>query len=98
MSILSVALPAASALPVFQAAATNAVRATRSFLRLAMLIFSGLVSRTGWLFNGGAYTMEERMAHRNLRSATVLNNMARDLDSYYPTLAAELRLMAGNEK
>ncbi len=98
MSILSVALPAASALPVLQATAANAARATRSLLRSAMLIFSGLVSRTGWLFNGGAYTTEERMARRNLRSATVLNSMARDLDSYYPTLAAELRLMAGSEK
>lgn len=105
MSIAALSFPTAVALPFsrpFFATLGIAVAALRP------LVGFGIVAALLWLFKplvrGTAraaallfkprHSLQERNQRRTLRGITALNNMARELDTQQPSLAAELRLLA----
>ena len=102
MSILAIAFPAESALPVLQAFAGNALSLVRPMLGLGILaallvVFKPLligVMRAALLVVKPRQSVEERSSRRILKSVLMMNRMARDVEQTHPSLAAELRAIA----
>lgn len=101
MSLLSFALPIA-ALPAAEAFAGTAVSVARPLLGLGMLaalmvmfkpLLVGLL-RAALLVISPRRSIEERNARRLLKSALMLNRMAREMEDTQPNQAAELRWLA----
>jgi hypothetical protein len=97
MSFLSLAFPIAG-LPTAEAFA-SAVRPLLGLGAVAALVFTfkpllvGLM-RAALLVINPRKSIEERNAGRLLKSAVMLNRMARNLENSEPSLAAELRSVA----
>ena len=101
MSILAIAFPAEAAVPVAQAF-VNAARPLigLGILATLLLLFKPLIVgmlRAALLVVSPRKSLQERKAHNNMQGALMLNRMARELDSSQPSLAAELRLLAGRD-
>jgi hypothetical protein len=95
MSALSLAFP-------LEAIAANAITVARPLLGLGvmaalMVVFKPLLVgmlRAALLVIKPRQTLEERSILAQLRSVTMVNRMARDLESTHPSLASELRSIA----
>jgi hypothetical protein len=105
MSILAIAFPAQSAIPVAQIITSTLVTAARPLLGLGIcitlfLIFKplllGLV-RASFLALKPRQSLEQRSIRSHLRSMLVLNRMARDLEMSQPNMASELRAVASRD-
>ncbi len=102
MSFLTVAFPAASALPVAQVAISTIVGAARPLLGLgivvtALVVFKPLLAgmlRAALLLLQPKLTREQKSARRNLRNILAIRRVANDLDCSSPNMAAELRALA----
>ncbi|TFW05457.1 hypothetical protein E4K72_11300 [Oxalobacteraceae bacterium OM1] len=102
MSMLSMIFPLQAALPAAQAAAGAAVTIARPALGLSalaavLLVFKPLLTgllRAALLAVKPRQSLEERSMRTRMQSVLALNQMARDLDTTQPGLAAELRSLA----
>jgi hypothetical protein len=102
MSIFALAFPVQSAIPVAQAVAGFIANIARPLLGVSLvvtllMIFKPLVIgilRAALLVLQPRLSRAERTSRRILRSVTMLNRMANELDSTQPSLAAEMRLLA----
>lgn len=102
MSILTVAIPAESALPALQVLVANALNVIRPLLGVGVLaavlvafkpLLIGLL-RAALLVVKPRRSLEEREERRKLKSIMQINRMAREVESLHPSLAAELRSIA----
>ncbi|HJV81199.1 hypothetical protein [Noviherbaspirillum sp.] len=102
MSILTIAIPAESALPALQVLVANALNVIRPLLGVGVLaavlvafkpLLIGLL-RAALLVVKPRRSLEEREERRQLKSIMQINRMARDVESLHPSLAAELRSIA----
>jgi hypothetical protein len=101
MTFLNIAFPATSALPVAEVAISALVAAARpliglSILTTMLLVFKPLITGMLRALKLAVFpnkTREEKSAMRNLRMLAV-RNIANELDSTSPNMAAELRALA----
>lgn len=102
MSILTIAIPAESALPALQVLVANALNVIRPLLGVGVLaavlvafkpLLIGLL-RAALLVVKPRRSLEEREERRQLKSIMQINRMAREVESLHPSLAAELRSIA----
>lgn len=102
MTFLNLAFPLQSAVPVAEMAVSSVVGAARPLLGMGILatmlvVFKPLITgllRAALLLISPRLTKDEKVASRNLRNLLAINNVARDLDSTSPSMAAELRALA----
>ncbi|GGC95248.1 hypothetical protein [Undibacterium terreum] len=102
MTFLNLAFPLQSAVPVAEMAVSSVVGAARPLLGMGILatmlvVFKPLITgllRASLLLISPRLTKDEKVASRNLRNLLAINNVARDLDSTSPSMAAELRALA----
>lgn len=103
MSMLSMIFPVQAALPAAQAVAGSALSVARPVLGIGafaalLLTFKPLLAgvfKAAVLAVKPRQTLEERSLRTRMQSIMALNRMARDLDGSQPSLAAELRNIAG---
>ena len=103
MSFLNIAFPATSAMPVAQVALSSIIAAARPLLGLGILttmliVFKPIIIgflRAALLLLQPKLTREEKTAKRNLRNILTIRRIANDLDNSSPSMAAELRALAG---
>ena len=103
MSFLNIAFPATSAMPVAQVALSSIIAAARPLLGLGILttmliVFKPIIIgflRAALLLLQPKLTREEKTAKRNLRNILTIRRIANDLDDSSPSMAAELRALAG---
>ena len=101
-TFLNIAFPATSALPVAEVAISALVAAARpliglSILTTMLLVFKPLITGMLRALKLAVFpnkTREEKSAMRNLRSMLAVRNIANELDSTSPNMAAELRALA----
>ncbi|WP_136419232.1 MULTISPECIES: hypothetical protein [Oxalobacteraceae] len=102
MSILTIAIPAESALPALQVLVANALNVIRPLLGVGVLaavlvafkpLLIGLL-RAALLVVKPRRSLAEREERRQLKSIMQINRMAREVESLHPSLAAELRSIA----
>ena len=102
MNFLNIAFPATSALPVAEAVISTLIASFRPLLGLGVLttmlvVFKPLLAGMLRALKLAVFpnkTREEKSALRNLRSMLAVRNIANDLDSTSPNMAAELRALA----
>jgi len=105
MSLLSLAFPVQAVLPAAETLAGTAVGAARPLLGVGavaavLVMFKPLLKgllRAALLFVKPRRSLEERALRDRMKSVLMLNNMARDLESREPGLAAELRAIAARD-
>lgn len=102
MNFLNIAFPASSALPVAEIAISAIVAAARPLLGLGVLatmlvafkpLLLGMV-RAALLLVHPSKTREQKSALRNLSNLRAIHQVANNLDSSSPAMAAELRALA----
>jgi hypothetical protein len=105
MSILAIAFPAQSAIPVAQFVTNSLIASARPLLGLGaaislFLIFKplllGLLRASVMAFKP-RQSLEQRSIRSHLRSMLLLNRMARDLEISQPNMASELRAVASRD-
>lgn len=105
MSVLAIAFPAQSAIPVAQAITSSVIAAARPLLGLGAVftlflifkpLFTGLF-RASFLALKPRQSLEQRSIRSHLRSMLILNRMARDLEISQPNMASELRAVASRD-
>lgn len=102
MSFLTLAFPIQAAIPAAESLAGTAVTVARpllgfSALAAVMVMFKPLLVgllRAALLVLKPRRSLEERARHDTMESALMLNRMAREVEIYQPSLAAELRYLA----
>ncbi len=105
MSILAIAFPAQSAIPVAQVVTSSIIASARPLLGLGalltlFLIFKPLLLgllRASLLALKPRQSLEQRSIRSHLRSMLILNRMARDLEISQPNMASELRAVASRD-
>ncbi|MEB0135925.1 hypothetical protein QN362_11355 [Actimicrobium sp. CCC2.4] len=105
MSILAIAFPAQSAIPVAQAVISSIIVAARPLLGIGavltlFLIFKPLLlglARASLVALKPRKSLEQRSIRSHLRGMLILNRMAQDLDISQPNMASELRAVASRD-
>jgi hypothetical protein len=100
MTLLNIAFPVQSALPVAQMAVTTVVGNARSLLGMgiaatSLVVFKPLLSgmlRAALLVLSPRQSKDEQLASRNLRNILAIKRAANDYDS--PSMNAELQALA----
>jgi hypothetical protein len=103
MDSLNIALPLTSAMPAAEVAFSAIIASARPLLGFGILatmlvVFKPLIVgflRAALLLLQPKLTREEKTAKRNLRNILTIRRIANDLDSSSPSMAAELRALAG---
>ncbi|MFT5588539.1 MAG: hypothetical protein ACI9ZF_000704 [Bradyrhizobium sp.] len=105
MSILAIAFPAQSAIPVAQVITGSIIASARPLLGLGILVTFVLIFkplllgllRASFLALKPRQSLEQRSIRSHLRSMLILNRMARDLEISQPNMASELRAVASRD-
>ncbi|HJV87726.1 MAG TPA: hypothetical protein VJ698_19810 [Noviherbaspirillum sp.] len=102
MSILTVAIPAESALPALEVLISNALNVVRPMLGVGVLaaivvafkpLLVGLL-RAALLVVKPRRSLEQREERRRLKAILQINRLARDVEGLHPSMASELRSIA----